>query len=131
MLQIHYGLNQPFNSAFTPAREPSVAGTVFAVGTWIKLAAGKAVQAGVGDGPGCEIVFEPNDKNATGVVPTIYGIFEFTTDQYTGTIGDSEFAKLGANGKLVPETTPATPTVFTLAQAVGAAAGGFQRFKRV
>ena len=131
MLQIHYGLNQPFNAAYTPAREPSVAGTVFAVGTWIVLSNGKAVQAGVGAPTTAEIVFEPNDKNATGVVPTICGKFEATTDQFTGSFNDGDFMKIGANGKLVPETTPGTQTLLSIAQAIGASAGGFVRFKTI
>ncbi len=133
MLQIHYGLNQPFNSAFTPARAPSVAGTTFVVGTWIKLSAGLAVQAGAGDPTTCEIVFEDNSRNATGVVPTIYGKFEATTDQYTGTIADGDFLKIGASGKLVTDGTSGSTvqTLLSIAQAVGAASGGYVRFKMI
>ena len=132
MLQIHYGLNQPFNSAFTPSREPSVATATFVVGSWIHLTNGKAVAAGVGD-TNCEIVFEPNDKNATHVVPTISGHFEASTDQFTGSIADNDYLKMGALGVLVAETTPATRTVFTIAQAIGAAVAGSSllRFKTV
>lgn len=132
MLQIHYGLNQPFNSAFTPTREPNVAGTSFEVGTWIKLVNGKAVLAGAGDGAGAEIVFEPNAKNATGDVPTICGIFEATTDKFTATsIIDGSFLKIDAGGILVAETVPATQTLLSVAMAVGAPSGGLLRFKKI
>lgn len=132
MLQIHYGLNQPFCSAHTPSREPASPTAVFVVGSWIKLTNGKAVQAGVGD-TGCEIVFEPNDKNATHVVPTIYGIYEASTDQFVGSIADGDYLKMGAGGQLVAEAVPATKTVLTLAQAIGAATAGSSllRFKIV
>ena len=130
MLQIHYGLNQPFCSAFTPSREPASPTAVFVVGSWISLTNGKAVAAGAGD-TGCEIVFEPNDKNATHVVPTISGHFEASTDQFVGSIADGDYLKMGANGLLVAEAVPATKTVLTIAKAQGAAVAGTSllRFK--
>lgn len=140
MLQIHYGLNEPFNSAYTPVREANVAGTSFVTGTWVKLTNGKAVQAAkptnVATTLGLECVFEPADKNWQGVVPTIAGFFEASTDQYEGTpggvaYGDGVLLTVSANGKLDTVAAANAEDALAIAIQVGAIANGVIRFRKL
>jgi ribosomal protein L10 len=131
MLQINYGLNQPFCSAHTPTRQ--VSGTpVFVNGQWVKLVNGLAVLCTApSDFLGAEQAFEPNNKNTAGVLTTIVGIYEGTTDQYVTASNIIDRSKLVIrNGLLDLANGNGSEDTYQVAQAIGAPANGVLRFKR-
>lgn len=131
MLQIHYGLNQPFCSAHTPTREVSGT-TVFVNGQWIKLVNGLATLATApSDNKGAEQAFEPNNKNTAGVLTTIDGLYEGSTDQYvTGSVYTDRCNLVIRNGML-DVSAGAGEDPYTLAMAIGVPANGVLRYKRI
>ena len=131
MLQVNYGLNQPFCSAHTPTRQVSGT-TVFVNGQWIKLVNGLAVLATApADGLGAEQAFEPNNKNAAGVLTTIDGMYEATTDQYvTASVYTDRCALVVRNG-LLDLAVGATEIAEAVAMAIGVPANGTIRYKRI
>ena len=132
MLQIHYGLNQPFCSAHTPTRQVS-GNTVFVNGQWIKLVNGLAtLQTAPADFMGAEQSFEPNNKNAAGVLTTIDGMYEASTDQYVGGSNYADRCKLVVrNGLLDLANANSSEDAYVVAMAIGVPANGVLRYKRV
>ena len=132
MLQINYGLNQPFCSAHTPSRTVSGA-TVFVNGQWVKLVNGLAVLATAPtDFFGAEQAFEPNNKNTAGVLTTIDGMYEATTDQYvTGSVYSDRCKLVIRNGLLDIANANASEDTYAVGMAIGVPANGTLRFKRV
>jgi hypothetical protein len=131
MLQINYGLNQPFCSAHTPTRQVS-GSTVFVNGQWVKLVNGLAVLATApADGQGAEQAFEPNNKNTAGVLTTVDGFYEATTDQYvTGSVYTDRCLLVVRNG-LLDVAVGGTEQAEAVAMAIGVPANGTIRYKRV
>jgi hypothetical protein len=131
MLQVNYGLNQPFCSAHTPTRQVS-GSTVFVNGQWVKLVNGLAVLATTPvEGLGAEQAFEPNNKNAAGVLTTIDGIYEATTDQYnTGSTYTDRCLLVVRNGLLDVAGVDPEPAQ-AVAMAIGVPANGTIRYKRI
>jgi hypothetical protein len=131
MLQINYGLNQPFCSAHTPTRQVS-GNTVFVNGQWVKLVNGLAVLATTpADGLGSEQSFEPNNKNTAGVLTTIRGIYEGTTDQYVTASTYTDRCLLVTRNGLLDVAVGATELAEAVAMAVGVPANGTLRYKRL
>lgn len=131
MLQIHFGLNQPFCSAHTPTRQVS-GNTVFVNGQWIKLVSGLAVLATApADGVGAEQAFEPNNKNTAGVLTTIDGSYEASTDQYvTGSVYSDRCLLVIRNG-LLDVSAGGGEDALAVAMSVGVPANGVIRYKRI
>jgi hypothetical protein len=131
MLQINYGLNQPFCSAHTPTRQVSGT-TVFVNGQFVKLVNGLAVLATTpADGLGSEQAFEPNNKNTAGVLTTIRGIYEGTTDQYVTASTYTDRCALVIRNGLLDVAVGATEIAEAVAMAVGVPANGTLRYKRL
>ena len=139
MLRPLYGLNLPYNTACTPSREASDPNAVFVAGQFVKLVNGKAVLAATpADGPGSEIVFEQNNKNWQGVVPTISGLLEAETDQYVTASNIVDRSPLVTrNGVLDLADVAALGTghtenevAYVIGFAIGAPVGGVLRYKR-
>lgn len=131
MLQIHYGLNQPFSSAHTPTRQVS-GNTVFVNGQWVKLVNGLATLATAPDDYlGAEQSFEPNNKNTAGVLTTIDGKYEASTDQYvTGSVYTDRCVLCIRNG-LLDLAVGATEIAQGVALCLGVPANGVIRYKRL
>lgn len=131
MLQVNYGLNQPFCSAHTPSRQVSGT-TVFVNGQWVKLVNGLAVLATApADGLGAEQAFEPNNKNTAGVLTTIRGIYEGTTDQYVTASTYTDRCPLVCRNGLLDLAVGATEIAEAVAQSIGVPANGVLRYKRL
>ena len=130
MLQIHHGLNQPFCSAHTPSRQVS-GNTVFVNGQWVKLVNGLAVLATApADGLGSEQSFEPNNKNTAGVLTTIEGMYEASTDQYvTGSVYTDRCMLVVRNGLL--DIAAGGEEALAVAMCIGVPANGVIRYKRI
>lgn len=130
MLQIHFGLNQPFCSAHTPSRQVS-GNTVFVNGQWVKLVNGLAVLATApSDGLGSEQSFEPNNKNTAGVLTTIEGMYEASTDQYvTGSVYTDRCMLVVRNGLL--DVAAGGEEALAVAMCIGVPANGVIRYKRI
>jgi len=131
MFQVHYGLNQPFCSAHTPSRQVS-GSTVFVNGQWVKLVNGLAVLAtDPADGLGAEQAFELNNKNTAGVLTTIDGKYEGSTDQYvTGSVIVDRSLLVVRNG-LLDLAVGGTEEAEAVAMAIGVPANGVVRYKRI
>lgn len=132
MLQIYYGLNQPFSSAHTPSREVSGT-TVFVNGQWVKLVNGLAVLATApADCIGAEQAFEPNNKNTAGILTTVDGMYEGGTDQYvTGSTYTDRALLVIRNGLLDIAAGGGGENAFAVAMAIGVPTNGVLRFKRI
>ena len=132
MLQVYYGLNQPFCSAHTPSREVSGT-TVFVNGQWVKIVNGLAVLATAPtDNVGAEQAFEPNNKNTAGILTTIDGSYEAGTDQYvTGSIYSDRCKLVIRNGLLDIANANASEDAYQVGMAIGVPVNGVLRYKRV
>jgi len=134
MLQVNYGLNQPFCSAHTPSRQVSGT-TVFVNGQWVKLVGGLAVLATApADGQGSEQAFEPNNKNTAGILTTIEGIYEATTDQYVTASTYTDRCLLVVRNGLLDVASLASGSIEAsqaVAMAIGVPANGTIRYKRI
>jgi hypothetical protein len=131
MLQIHYGLNQPFSSAHTPTRQVS-GNTVFVNGQWVKLVNGLATLAtSPADYLGAEQAFEPNNKNTAGVLTTIDGIYEASTDQYVTASTYTDRCVLCIRNGLLDLAANATEIEQGVAICIGVPANGVIRYKRL
>ena len=131
MLQVHYGLNQPFGTAKTPTRKVS-GNTTFVNGQWVKIVNGLATLATApSDNLGVEQAFEPNNKNAAGVLTTIDGLYEGSTDQYVTASTYTDRAKLVIRNGLLDVSAGGGEDALAVAIAIGVPAGGILRFKRV
>jgi hypothetical protein len=131
MLQVHYGLNQPFCSAHTPSRKVS-GSTVFVNGQWVKLVNGLATLAAAPtDNVGAEQAFEPNNKNTAGVLTTLDGLYEASTDQYVTASSYTDRCNLVIRNGLLDVSAGAGEDPYTVAIAIGLPANGVIRYKRV
>lgn len=131
MLQVHFGLNQPFCSAMTPTRTVS-GNTTFVNGQWVKLVAGLAVLLSApADYLGAEQAFEPNNKNVAGMLTTIDGIYEASTDQYVTASSYTDRCLLVVRNGLLDVSAGSGEDGYAVAMAVGVPADGKLRYKRI
>ena len=131
MLQIHYGLNQPFCSAHTPSRQVS-GNTTFVNGQWVKLVNGLATLATLpADFLGAEQAFEPNNKNTAGILTTIDGMYEASTDQYVTASTYTDRCKLVIRNGLLDVSAGGAEDAQAVALCLGVPANGVIRYKRI
>ena len=89
---------------------------------------GCVVLAGAGDAP-LGFVYDGIADDALGAVEELRGKMQLVAG---GAITAGDYVKAGANGKVVAEAVPATPTEFTIGQALNtAAADGYVYVFRV
>ena len=130
MLRPLYGLNLPYNTACTPSREALDPNVVFVSGQFIKLTNGLAdLAVAPSDCIGSEVVFEQNNKNWSGTVPTIFGLLEAETDQYNPSSTYVDRAFLVTRNGVLDVAAPAE-LPYAIAYAIGVPTNGVLTYHR-